>query len=230
EAILRAIALYPVDTLVRSFSVYKLEALLQLMLPLGLLPLLGWRALLVALPSLAYTYLSVRPNQFVIRYQYFSPALGWLMVSAVQGLSVWLALGRQRPLLTPGRWRAAVSLPLAIAFVATTAVDAFSRPIKPEYFRRHPYRDDLQRLHRIIGPEASLSVTSDLAPFFAHRHQFVLALDFTLNRELNAALGIPDYHDTEFHLFDLTDLGDSQDRERRVAQLLADERYGVRYY
>ena len=231
DAILRAIVLHPVDTLVRSFAIYKLETLLELMLPLGLLPLLGWRALLVALPSLAYTYLSARPNQFVIRYQYFSPALGWLMVSAVQGLSVWLAFwGRRSPRLRPGWWRAAVSLPLAIAFVATTAVDAFSRPIKPEYFRRHPYRDDLERLHRIIGAEASLSVTSELAPFFAHRHQFVLALDFTLNRELNAALGIPDYHDTEFNLFDLTDLGDSQDRERRVAQLLADERYGVRYY
>jgi uncharacterized membrane protein len=231
HAILQTIVLHPLELLVRSFAVYKLENLLKLLLPLGLLPLLGWRALLVALPSLAYTYLSARPNQFVIRYQYFSPALGWLMVSTIQGLSLWLGFwGRQSPRLMPVWWRAAVSLPLAVAFVAATAVDAFSRPIRPEYFRRHPYREDLDRLHRMIGREASLSVTSNLAPFFAHRRQFVLALDFTLNRELNAVLGIPDYHDTEFHLFDLTDLRDSQDRERRIAQLLADERYGVRYY
>src|SRR5207245_6276047 len=55
-------------------------------------------------------------------------------------------------------------------------------------------------------------------------------LNVTLTRELNAALRLPEYHVTTFHLFDLTALGDSNDRERRVAQLLADERYGVRYY
>ena len=231
DAILRAIVLHPLDTLVRSFAIYKLETLLNVLLPLGLLPLLGWRALLVALPSLACTYLSARPNQFVIHYQYFSPALGWLVVSTVQGWSVWLAFSkRQGPRLPLGWWRAAVGVPLAVALVATIAIDAFSSPIKPGFFTRHPYHEDLETLHRIIGRDASLSVTSGLAPFFAHRHQYFLALDFTLNRELNAALGIADYHDTEFHLFDLTDLGDSQDRERRVAQLLGDERYGVRYY
>jgi uncharacterized membrane protein len=231
DAVLRAIVLHPLDTLVRSFAIYKLDTLLKLLLPLGLLPLLGWRALLVAVPSLAYTYLSARPNQFVIQYQYFSPALGWLVVSTVQGLGVWLAFcTRQGSRLPPGRWRAAVGLPLAVAFVVTSAVDAFSTPIKPEFFKPYPYHEDLAILHRMIGPEASLSVTSSPAPFFAHRRQYFLALDFTLNRELNAALRLPDYHDTAFHLFDLTALGDSNDRERRVAQLLADERYGVRYY
>jgi hypothetical protein len=73
-------------------------------------------------------------------------------------------------------------------------------------------------------------VTNQLAPPFAHRREYFLALDFTLNRELNAALGLPDYRDTAFHLFDLTALDHSQDRERRVAQLLADTRYGIRYY
>src|SRR4029453_13669562 len=68
------------------------------------------------------------------------------------------------------------------------------------------------------------------APPLAHRREYFLALDFTLNRELNAALGLPDYRDTAFHLFDLTALDHSQDRERRVAQLLADTRYGIRYY
>ena len=90
--ILKTLALHPLDAVVRSFETYKLKTLLELFLPLGLLPLLGWRALLVALPGLAYTYLSAHPNQFVIRYQYFAPVLGWLVVSAIQGLSVWAGL------------------------------------------------------------------------------------------------------------------------------------------
>jgi uncharacterized membrane protein len=230
--ILRTMALHPFDVLAASFAVYKLETLVLLFLPLGLLPLLGWRALLVALPSLGYTYLSARPNQFVIQHQYFSPALGWLLVAAVQGLRVWVGLWQQRgaPRLSLRWWRVGIALPLAVALLATIAVDARRKPIKPNFFRPHPYREQLQTLRRIITPDGSLSVTNGLAPSFAHRRQFVLALDFTFNRELNAALRLPDYRDTKFHLFDLTALGGSQDRERRVSQLLADERYGVRYY
>jgi uncharacterized membrane protein len=229
--ILRSMALHPFDALVRSFEPYKLVTLLWLFLPLGLLPPLGWRAFLVALPSLAYTYLSARPNQFLIQFQYFSPALGWLVVAAVQGLGVWVTLWKRLGPTLALHWRwAAAALPLAGALAATITIDAALEPIKPSFFRRHPYREQLEDLHRIIGPEASLSVTNRLAPSFAHRRQYVLALDFTLNRELNAALGLPDYRDTMFHLFDLTALGGSRDRERRVAQLLADARYGVRYY
>jgi uncharacterized membrane protein len=229
--ILRTLAFHPLDAFVRSFEPYKLMTLLELFLPLGLLPLLGWRGLLVALPSLAYTFLSAHPNQFVIRYQYFSPALGWLVVAAVQGFRVWMRLwARFTARLAPGRWRTTVVLPLVVAVVATGVVDANRKPIRPSFFRLHPYREELEILHRVIESEASLSVTNQLAPPFAHRRNYFLALDFTLNRELNAALGLPDYRDTDFHLFDLTALDHSQDREQRVAQLLADTRYGIRYY
>src|SRR5438445_9967431 len=117
---------------------------------------------------------------------------------------------------------------LAVSLMATIAIDAILSPIKPGFFRRHPYRDQLEELHRIIGPEASLSATNGLAPSFAHRREYFLSLDFTLNRGLNAALRLPDYRDAMFHLFDLTALDGSQDRERRVARLLADERYRAR--
>src|SRR2546427_6900565 len=201
--IVRALALHPLDALVRSFELYKLETLLWVFLPLGLLPLLGWRALLVALPSLGYTYLSGRHNQFLIQHQYFSPALGWLVVGAVQGQGVWSWLWKRlAPRLAPRSWQAALGLPLAFALVATIAIDAGLSPIKLKFFSGHPLRENLVTLHRIIGPEASLSVTNHLAPSFAHRREYFLALDFIPNRELNAALGLPDYRDTMFHLFD----------------------------
>jgi uncharacterized membrane protein len=228
--ILRTLTLHPLHALAASFELYKLETLLWLLLPLGLLPLLGWRVLLVALPALGYTYLSARPNQFRIYYQYFSPVLGWLVVAAIQGQGVWAGLPKlMAPRLTLRR-RLVVSVPLVVALVAVIVIDNRVSAIKPVYFEPHPFRNDLDALHRIIGPEASLSVTNRLAPTFAHRRDYYLALDFIYNRDLNTALGLPDYRDTSFHLFDLTALEGSQDRERRIAQLLKDEQYGVRYY
>jgi uncharacterized membrane protein len=229
--ILRTLTLHPLHALASSFELYKLETLLWLLLPLGLLPLLGWRALLVALPSLGYTYLSARSNQFRIYYQYFSPALGWLVVAAIQGQSVWSGFAKRMSAQLTPRWRLAVlGLPLTVALVAALVIDNRLSAIKLGFFEPNPLRDDLEALHRIIGPEASVSVTNRLAPTFAHRREYYLALDFILNRDLNAALGLPDYRDTSFHLFDLTALDGSQDRERRVARLLKDQHYGVRYY
>src|SRR5262245_15660564 len=87
--------------------------------------------LLVALPSLGYTYLSARHNQFLIQHQYFAPALGWLVVGAVQGQGVWSRLCQRLPLrLAPRWWPAALGLPLAFALVATIAIDAGLSPIK----------------------------------------------------------------------------------------------------
>src|SRR5207245_10805239 len=115
-------------------------------LPLGLLPLLGWRALPVPLASLGYTYLSARPNQFVLAHQYCSPALGWLVVGAAQGWGLWVGFWRQRcaPRAAPRQWLVVAAAPLAVALVATIAIDAILSPIKPGFFRRHPYRDQLE--------------------------------------------------------------------------------------
>src|SRR5882724_7298085 len=135
--ILLAITLHPLHALARSFEPYKLETLLWLFLPLGLLPLLGWRALMVALPSLGYTYLSTRPNQFVIENQYFCPALGWLVVSAAQGFGVWVRFWSNRvPRLAHHRRRIAAGL-LAFALIATVVVDVALKPIKPRFFAGH---------------------------------------------------------------------------------------------
>src|SRR5262245_44838287 len=197
RAILHTLVLHPLDALVGSFELYKLETLLWLLLPLGLLPLLGWRVLLVALPALGYTYLSSRPNQFRIYYQYFSPILGWLVVAAIQGQSLWAGSAKRIvPRLTPRRQLAMLGLPLTVALVAAIVIDNRLSPIKLEFFAPHPFREDLEVLHRIIGPEASVSVTNRLAPSFAHRREYYLALDFIFNREINARLGVPDYRDT----------------------------------
>ena len=84
-------------------------------------------------------------------------------------------------------------------------------------------------MRAIVGPDASLSATNSLAPFFSQRPEIYLSLDFIHNRDLVRVLGLPDYHDSRFHLFDLSDLSGSRDREKRVLELLHDPDYGIRY-
>ena len=76
--VVRSVLFHPFEAITSSWRAYKLETLTYLFLPLGLLPLLGWRGLIVALPSLGYNYLSSRFHQFDIHHQYFAPALAWL--------------------------------------------------------------------------------------------------------------------------------------------------------
>ncbi len=230
--VLRTIVLHPLHTLAVSFAPYKLETLFQLFLPLGLLPLLGWRTLLVALPSLFYGYISGRDEQFRIQYQYFSVTLPWLFISASWGLYAWCrACTRLTERWSQRRWlSAAICLvPLLVAADSARSYLVKLRPIRSEFFAVWPHWKAIEEVRAIIGPDASVSATNSLAPFFSHRPEIYLSLDFILNRDLVRVLGLRDYHDSRFHLFDVSDLSGSRDREKRVLELLHDRNYGLRY-
>ena len=230
--VLRTLILHPLHALALCFAPYKLKTLFQLFLPLGLLPLLGWRTLLVALPSLLYNYISSRDAQFRIQYQYFSATLPWLFVSASWGLLAW---GRVSARLTGNRgqrrWLSTVvcAVPLLVAGDSALRYDLKLRPIRSEFFATWPHWRAIDEVRAIIGPEASVSATNSLAPFFSERPEIYLSLDFIDNRDLVRALGLPNYHSSRFHLFDLSDLTGSRDREKRVLELLHDPNYGIRF-
>jgi len=229
--VLRTIVFSPVEALRLSFAPYKGETLRILFLPLALLPLIGWRALLIALPSLAYNYLSGREHQFTIYYHYFSPALGWLFVAAAQGIAVIHRWAR------PPRFWTSEFARILLLFTPVLLGVAFNGwallriwPIKSEYFSVPAHRDKLRRVQEMIPDDASVSATNTTASMFTHRSEIYLSLDFIYNKAIDRALNLPRYRDTDFHLFDITRLDPSEDRERRVAQLLRDDRYGVRFY
>ena len=232
DEVLRTLIFHPLHTLALCYAPYKLETLFQLFLPLGLLPLLGWRTLLVALPSLLYTYISGRDEQFRIQYQYFSAPLPWLFVSASWGLLAW-SRASARLMDSRGQRRGlsqvVCAVPLLAAAGSALFYDSTLRPIRSEFFATWPHWKAIEEVRAIIGPEASVSATNSLAPFFSHRPEIYLSLDFIHNRDLVRVLGLPDYHDSRFHLFDVTDLSGSRDREKRVLQLLHDPSYGIRY-
>lgn len=229
--VLKTIVFSPAKALRLSFALYKGETLAYLFLPLALLPLIGWRALLIALPCLAYNYLSSREHQFTIHYQYFSPALGWIFVAAAQGVAAtyrWatlLPIWKRRPAriiltLTP--------VMLGVAFNGWALLRV--GPIRSEFFGSPANQDKLRRVREMIPDDASVSASNSLGAIFAHRSEYYLSLDFIYNKAIDKSLNLPRYRDTDFHLFDITQLEPSEDRERRVAQLLRDDRYGVRFY
>jgi uncharacterized membrane protein len=232
DEVFRSILFHPLRTLALSYAPYKLETLFQLFLPLGLLPFLGWRTLLVALPSLFYGYISGRDEQFRIQYQYFSAALPWLFVSASWGLLAW---GRACARFTDRRaqrgWlsTAVCVAPLLVAGSSALLYDAKLRPVRSEFFTLWPHWKAIEEVRAIIGPEASVSATNNLGPFFSQRPEIYLSLDFIHNRDLVRVLGLSDYHDSRFHLFDVSDLGGSRDREKRILELLHDPNYGIRF-
>ena len=232
DEVLRTIVLRPFHTLAVSYAPYKLASLFQLFLPLGLLPLLGWRTLLIALPSLFYGYISGREHQFRIEFQYFSAALPWLFVSASWGLLAWGRFCARFAGRASGRpWLPVMlcALPLVVAGYAALYYDWKLRPIRSEFFAVSPHWPAIEAVRAIVGPDASVSATNNLAPYFSHRPEIYLSLDFIHNRDLVRFLGIPDYHDSRFHLFDVSDLSSSRDREQRVLELLNDPGYGIRY-
>lgn len=228
--VLRTMFFHPITALTSSYASYKLQTLLQLLLPLGLLPLIGWRTSLVALPMLLGNYLSSREHQFQIQYQYFSTSLGWLFISLPWALRS-IADTSARYLSATQRWLhvLVVALPLLLAGAATIYFDVTLRPIRSEMFAECPNRRQIEAVREIVGKSASISVTNNLGAYFSERPEIFLSLDFVHNRALNRALGLPNYHDSHFHLFDLSDLSGSDDREQRVITLLKDPQYGVRY-
>jgi uncharacterized membrane protein len=229
--VLGTIVFSPAEALRLSFALYKGETLALLFLPLALLPLIGWRALLIALPCLAYNYLSSREHQFTIHYHYLSPALGWLFVAAAQGVA---ATYRWATLLPIRNRRSALIIltltpvMLGVAFNGWALLRA--GPIRSEFFRAPAHQDKLRRVREMIPDDASVSASNTLGAIFAHRSEYYLSLDFIYNKAIDKSLNLPRYRDTDFHLFDITRFEPSEDRERRVAQLLRDDRYGVRFF
>jgi len=229
--VLGTIVFSPAKALRLSFALYKGKTLALLFLPLALLPLIGWRALLIALPCLAYNYLSSREHQFAIQYQYFSPALGWLFVAAAQGVAATYRWATLLPIRNRRSARIILTLTpvmLGVAFNGWALLRV--GPIRSDFFSTPPHQDKLRRVREMIPDNASVSASNTLGAMFAHRSEYYLSLDFIYNKAIDESLNLPRYRDTDFHLFDITRLEPSEDRERRVAQLLRDDRYGVRFY
>jgi uncharacterized membrane protein len=81
----RSVLLDPLLPLRHLLALAKLEYLLQFLVPLGLLPLLGFDTLILTVPTALYTLLSDYAPQYSIHYHYTAPLIPLAFMAGVDG-------------------------------------------------------------------------------------------------------------------------------------------------
>ncbi|GIW09250.1 MAG: hypothetical protein KatS3mg061_0307 [Dehalococcoidia bacterium] len=184
--ILLTVLTRPLWVLSQLATAPRLEYLVRLLGPLGLLPPLGLPIFALSLPTFGYLLLSNYKEQYDIVNQYSAPLLPFLMAGTILACS-WLA--RWRPFRSvAGRY--ALASYVLVAAVATTIAfgpTPLGRRHDPEQFMIDNHTRFAQEAFRRIPPDASLSVQSDLLPHLAHRREVYL---------------YPNIHDAQYVLLD----------------------------
>ena len=137
---------------------------MQLLVPLAFLPLFGFPAILLALPTYAYSMLSDYAFQTSITYQYTAPLIPFLMLATVVGLQ---RIRRRQS--REFHWA-------AIALAATTLISA--RLLSPlpggqaynaDTFRVTQADQEARAVLATIPPDASVASDGDYAPWLGNR-------------------------------------------------------------
>ena len=141
----------------------RLDFLLRLLLPLGLLPLLGPELLVLSLPSFGYLLLSNYREQYELANQYSAVVIPWLVGAAGAGAAR-LFSGRvgRGPVL---------GLLLGASLGAYLAYDPgpLGGRFQPEQFVVGPHVEAGREVLGLIPPGAAVSAQSDLVPHLANR-------------------------------------------------------------
>jgi uncharacterized membrane protein len=156
--------------------------ILFLLAPLGLSPLLGWRALLVSIPEWAKTLLSSEPLHYAVEGHYTPALLAILSYSHIRGLS---EIRRRFSDVTAYRWsRASVvlTITLAISHSPTPLSFDFWTRWSAGNFMSGKYQEDshtesLRKVSTIVGsnPDLKVEVTNGaFTPQLANRWRYEL--------------------------------------------------------
>ncbi|GIW05223.1 MAG: hypothetical protein KatS3mg060_0028 [Dehalococcoidia bacterium] len=184
--ILLTLVTRPLWVLEYLWTAPRLEYLVRLFTPVGLLGPLGLPVFLLSLPTFGYLLLSDYREQYDIVNQYSAPLIPFIMGGTIVTLG-WLM--RRRPFAS---WAGRYALACYVLFAAAASSVAFGptpigRRHDPEQFT---ITDRVRYAHeafRRIPPDASVSAQSDLVPHLAHRRQIYL---------------FPNIHDAEYVVLD----------------------------
>jgi uncharacterized membrane protein len=145
--------------------------LVHLFLPLGFLPFVGYGALAVVLPSLAYLLLGQRPAFHSVGYQYPAVLIPWFFLAVVEGLK---RLGRRGRRSGRGRL---YRLGLAFLIIGTIGTNVALNPIllyaREGMFQQDPYQGAIEEALALIPPEAGVATINRFGPQLAHRRVLV---------------------------------------------------------
>jgi len=178
----RHVAQHPVEVAKLAFTGRKLTFLLQLLVPLGLLPLLSPAALAAAVPTAFFLLLGKRADLQSIASHNQSTLIPLLFLAAIDAIGF---LGRVQLRARNARHVLPLRAPLITAlsgFVLTTSLVScyffgywpFSRSFNPNLFK--PSQRDLlvKDLRRLIPRSASLCATDRVASHFVDQGDLLL--------------------------------------------------------
>lgn len=197
--------------------------LVHLFLPLGFLPFLGLRALVVCLPSLAYLLLGGRPALHSVGYQYPAVLIPWLFLAVVEGLR------SVRPVTRRRFYR----LGLAFLLVGTVGIQVALNPVylyaQAGMFRPEPCHEQALEALAQIPPGAGVATINRLGPQVVNRRVLVAV-------EYPAPFRLDQVQMADFVLLDLVDCRFVPRPDPRAAyadmveQVLETGQFRVRYW
>lgn len=193
--IARTLTLHPLHAFAASFDSGKIVFLLSLLVPLGLLPLLGLKELALAAPAIAYSLLSNRESQVSTLFHYHTPIVPFAAIAAVYGARnlPWLWARLKRTLQderAPVVSVATLGLLLACALASNLLLAksplslSFHNPASTQSYAKLYRISDHARLlaevKPLVPPRASLVASEFIGTHFVHRDDFRrLSADWT---------------------------------------------------
>ncbi|MBU1880329.1 MAG: DUF2079 domain-containing protein [Chloroflexi bacterium] len=159
----------PLLVLEHVFTVDKLGFVLRLLVPLALLPVVGWEATLLALPSLGYLLLSDDPNMVAIIYQYPAVLIPFLFFGAIEGAR---RVSQRWPVARVG-----VLTALLVAGLGSYVLHGggpLSRNYQPERYDMAGRPGRGLAIMQHIPHQAAVSAQSDLVPHLSQRERVYL--------------------------------------------------------
>lgn len=172
----------------------KIVYVLQLLIPLGWLPLLAPEVMLLAVPTLGYSLLSSLDAQYSIHYWYFAPILPFIFYAAIIGTQRIL----NRLTLSSPRFFVAKAMLLIYLLSASIAsyffysVGPFARHFQPARYvlTEHSIRGNA--LIKSIPPDASVATEMDSLAHLSGR-RFIYEVPV-----------VPDYRQLDYLVADTT--------------------------
>ncbi len=174
----------------------KIAYVLQLLIPLGLLPLIAPEVMLLAVPTLGYSLLSSLDAQYSIHYWYFAPILPLIFYAAIVGtqriLHRWT-----RHLSSPRLYIAKVTLLIylmsaSIVSYCFYSVGPFARYFQPERYVLTEHALRRNALIKSIPPSVSVATEMDALAHLSGR-RFIYEVPV-----------VPDYRQLDYLVADTT--------------------------
>ncbi|MDO8673326.1 MAG: DUF2079 domain-containing protein [Dehalococcoidia bacterium] len=169
----------------------RLEFLIDLFVPLALLPLIGWEFILAALPVFSYLLLADADMMHSIHWDYTSPLLPFIFFACVLGIKRLAALGGKRRTQALAMMASCLVLAASLGGSYLLGTSPFARDYDKGAWTVTEHTMENRRFIAMIPSNAPISASRNLLSWFSQRER---------------VYRWPEIHDADYILLDWRDL------------------------